>query len=86
MVTAVVLAPGLLMGAALPAASGAISDHRRTARGVGTLYAWATVGNILGALGAGYLLVRAVKQEAYIGFIYAVLLVTSCTLIIKSFG
>lgn len=35
---------------------------------------------------AGYLLVRAVKQEAYIGFIYAVLLVTSCMLIVKSFG
>jgi spermidine synthase len=57
MVAAVVVLPGLLMGAALPAATGAITDHRQTGRGVGLLYAWATAGNIVGSLGAGYVLV-----------------------------
>ncbi len=56
-VAAVIFIPGLAMGATLPAATGVISDLRSAERGIGRLYAANTLGNILGALGAGYLLV-----------------------------
>ncbi len=54
---AVLLFPGLCMGAALPAVTGVLRDHRRSGRGVGVLYATNTTGNIVGSLVAGYLLV-----------------------------
>lgn len=53
----VLLVPGLLMGAALPAATGAVRGREGAARGVGSLYAATTLGNIGGALAAGYVLV-----------------------------
>jgi len=54
---AVLLVPGLLMGAALPAATGAVRGREGAARGIGSLYAATTLGNICGALAAGYLLI-----------------------------
>jgi spermidine synthase len=58
--TAVMLTvPGLCMGAALPAATGAIRNLHRSGRRIGVLYGITTAGNIAGSLSAGYLLVPA---------------------------
>lgn len=53
----VVAVPGLLMGAVLPLAGAAVRDDRRVGRDVGLLYLANTAGNVLGALGAGYLMI-----------------------------
>lgn len=54
---AVLFGPGVLMGAALPAATGAIRDLDGAGRQIGLLYLATTAGNIAGSLAAGYLLV-----------------------------
>ena len=54
---AVVSLPGLLMGAVLPLAGAVVKDDRRLGRDVGLLYLANTAGNVVGALGAGYVLI-----------------------------
>lgn len=53
----VIAVPGLLMGAVLPLAGAAVRDDGRVGRDVGLLYLANTAGNVLGALGAGYVLI-----------------------------
>ncbi len=74
----IVFLPGLAMGATLPAATGAISDLRDAERGIGALYAANTIGNIVGALTAGYLLVPALGAARSLG------VVAACNLVLAS--
>ena len=53
----VVALPGLLMGAVLPLAGAVVRDDRRLGRDVGLLYLANTAGNVIGALGAGYVMI-----------------------------
>jgi spermidine synthase len=58
LVTALLIfVPGLLMGSILPAASGCLRSATAVGRGIGVLYGANTLGNIAGALLAGYLLI-----------------------------
>ena len=60
------LVPTLLMGASFPLvaflANG--SDHPREAAATGTLYFWNVMGNVLGALATGFLLIPGMGSEA----------------------
>ncbi|RLE26284.1 MAG: hypothetical protein DRJ61_18495, partial [Acidobacteria bacterium] len=77
-VAVIVFVPGLAMGATLPAATGAISDLRDAERGIGRRYAATTVGNIVGALIAGYALVPSLAAARSLG------VVAACNLLLAS--
>jgi len=74
----IVFLPGLAMGATLPAATGAILDLRDAERGIGALYAANTMGNIVGALMAGYVLVPSLGAARSLG------VVAACNLVLAS--
>ncbi|MHC4405891.1 MAG: fused MFS/spermidine synthase [Planctomycetota bacterium] len=62
---ALMFVPTFLMGAALPVAGRAyITNFRRLGRSLGELYAWNTVGAIVGAAAAGFALMPALGLES----------------------
>ena len=61
---AVVLPITLLLGMIFPMLGRIVTtDYRRVGRAVGSLYAWNTVGGVLGALATGYLLIPMVGVQ-----------------------
>ncbi len=70
-VAVIVFLPGMAMGVMLPAATGAIRNLQTAERRIGALYASNTVGNIFGALAAGYLLVPALGAARSLGVVAA---------------
>ncbi len=62
---AVILLPATLMGGLFPAAAQlAIRSAAHTGRGAGRVYAWTTVGDIAGSLGAGLVLIPTLGIRA----------------------